>query len=37
MAVDSLFEAIRSFFDGLTTIAWAPLGLAVLCHFGRIA
>lgn len=37
MAVDGLFEAIRSFFDGLTTIAWAPLGLAVLCHFGRIA
>jgi uncharacterized membrane protein YbhN (UPF0104 family) len=34
--VDSLFEAIRSFFDQLTTIAWAPLGLAVLCHLGRI-
>jgi len=35
--VDSLFEAIRSFFDQLTSIAWASLGLAVLCHFGRIA
>jgi uncharacterized membrane protein YbhN (UPF0104 family) len=35
--VDGLFEAIGSFFDQLTTIAWAPLGLAVLCHLGRIA
>jgi uncharacterized membrane protein YbhN (UPF0104 family) len=37
VVVDSLFEAIRSFFDQLTSIAWAPLGLAILCHFGRIA
>ncbi|MDP9490635.1 MAG: flippase-like domain-containing protein [Actinomycetota bacterium] len=34
--MDGLFEAIGSFFDQLTTIAWAPLGLAVLCHLGRI-
>ncbi len=34
--MDGLFEAIRSFFDQLTTIAWLPLGLAVLCHLGRI-
>jgi len=36
MAVDALFDAIRSFLDQLTSIAWAPLGVAVLCHFGRI-
>ncbi len=36
MAVDALFDAIRAFFDQLTSIAWAPLGVAVLCHFGRI-
>ena len=35
--MDVLFDAIRSFFDQLTTIAWAPLGVAVLCHLGRIA
>jgi len=34
--VDGLFDAISSFFDELTTIAWLPLGLAVLCHLGRI-
>lgn len=34
--MDGLFDAIRSFFDQLTSIAWAPLGVAVLCHFGRI-
>jgi uncharacterized membrane protein YbhN (UPF0104 family) len=36
VSVDALFDAIRSFFDQLTSIAWAPLGLAILCHFGRI-
>jgi uncharacterized membrane protein YbhN (UPF0104 family) len=35
--VDGLFDAIRSFFEQLTSIAWAPLGLAVICHLGRIA
>lgn len=35
-SVDGLFDAISSFFDQLTSIAWAPLGLAVLCHLGRI-
>ncbi|HEV3478925.1 MAG TPA: lysylphosphatidylglycerol synthase transmembrane domain-containing protein [Gaiellaceae bacterium] len=32
-----LFEAIEVFFETLTSISWAPLGLAVLCHLGRIA
>ena len=32
-----LFDAIEAFFDTLTTIHWAPLALAVLCHLGRIA
>jgi uncharacterized membrane protein YbhN (UPF0104 family) len=35
--VESFFDAIQSFFDHLTSVAWAPLGLAVLCHLGRIA
>jgi glycosyltransferase 2 family protein len=35
--VRALFEAIEVFFETLTTINWAPLGLAVLCHLGRIA
>jgi uncharacterized membrane protein YbhN (UPF0104 family) len=35
--VRDLFEAIDVFFETLTTISWAPLGLAVLCHLGRVA
>jgi uncharacterized membrane protein YbhN (UPF0104 family) len=35
--VRELFDAIEVFFETLTTISWAPLGLAVLCHLGRIA
>lgn len=35
--MESFFDAIQSFFDHLTSVAWAPLGLAVLCHLGRIA
>jgi uncharacterized membrane protein YbhN (UPF0104 family) len=35
--VEGFFDAIASFFDNLTSIAWVPLGLAVLCHLGRIA
>jgi uncharacterized membrane protein YbhN (UPF0104 family) len=35
--VDAFLEAIRSFFDHLTTVAWGALGVAVLCHLGRIA
>ncbi|MGH3080502.1 MAG: lysylphosphatidylglycerol synthase transmembrane domain-containing protein [Gaiellaceae bacterium] len=31
-----LFDAIEVFFETLTTINWAPLGVAVLCHLGRI-
>ena len=32
-----LFDAIEVFFETLTTISWAALGAAVLCHLGRIA
>ena len=35
--VKSFLDAIESFFDGLTSIAWLPLALAVLCHLGRVA
>jgi glycosyltransferase 2 family protein len=35
--MQGLLDATSSFFDQLTSIAWAPLGLAVLCHLGRIA
>jgi uncharacterized membrane protein YbhN (UPF0104 family) len=35
--VDGFFDAFRSFFDQLTSIALLPLGLAILCHLGRIA
>ena len=35
--MQGLLDAISSFFDQLTTIAWPLLGLAVLCHLGRIA
>ena len=34
--MEGLLDAVGSFLDGLTTIAWAPLGLAVVCHLGRI-
>ena len=37
MGVESFFDAVRAFFDTLTSVAWAPLGLAILCHLGRIA
>lgn len=33
----NLFDAIEAFFDTLTSIHWSFLGLAVLCHLGRIA
>lgn len=32
----SLFNAIETFFETFAQISWAPLGLAVLCHLGRI-
>lgn len=35
--MDAFLDAIRSFLDGLTSIAWASLGLAIVCHLGRIA
>jgi uncharacterized membrane protein YbhN (UPF0104 family) len=34
--LDALLRAIESFFEQLTAISWAPLGLAVLFHLGRI-
>ena len=34
--MQSLIDAIDAFLDGLTGISWTPLGLAVLCHLGRI-
>jgi uncharacterized membrane protein YbhN (UPF0104 family) len=35
--VRSLFNAIEAFFENFAEISWAPLGLAVVCHLGRIA
>jgi uncharacterized membrane protein YbhN (UPF0104 family) len=35
--VHDLFEAIDVFFETLTSISWAWLGAAVICHLGRIA
>jgi uncharacterized membrane protein YbhN (UPF0104 family) len=35
--VRELFDAIETFFETLTSIHWAWLGLAALCHLGRIA
>jgi uncharacterized membrane protein YbhN (UPF0104 family) len=35
--VSSVFNAIEAFFETFAQISWAPLGLAVLCHLGRIA
>jgi uncharacterized membrane protein YbhN (UPF0104 family) len=32
-----LFDAIEVFFETLTSIHWTYLGLAVVCHLGRIA
>ena len=37
LGVESFFDAVSAFFDSLTSVAWAPLGLAILCHLGRIA
>lgn len=34
--MEGFVDAISAFIDGLTTVAWAPLGLAVLFHLGRI-
>lgn len=33
----NLLDAIDTFFETFTSIHWAPLGVAVLCHLGRIA
>lgn len=34
--MEALADALASFFDHLAAIGWASLGLAVLCHLGRI-
>lgn len=36
MSVDGLLDAARAFFDGLTSVKWGPLGLAVLCHLLKV-
>jgi uncharacterized membrane protein YbhN (UPF0104 family) len=35
--VESFFDAVGTFFETLTSVAWIPLGLAIICHLGRIA
>jgi uncharacterized protein (TIRG00374 family) len=35
--MDALLDAARAFFDGLTSIAWGALALAVLCHVAKLA
>jgi uncharacterized membrane protein YbhN (UPF0104 family) len=34
--MDSLFDAVRSFFDYLASIEWWAVGLGVLCHLGKL-
>jgi uncharacterized membrane protein YbhN (UPF0104 family) len=33
--VSGVLEAFESFFDGLTSIEWRPLALAILCHLAK--
>jgi uncharacterized membrane protein YbhN (UPF0104 family) len=35
--VDSILDATRAFLDGLASVKWGPLGLAVLCHLLKVA
>ncbi len=37
MRVESFLDAVATFFETLTSVAWIPLGLAIICHLGRIA
>jgi hypothetical protein len=30
--VDGIVDATRAFYDGLASVEWGPLALAVLCH-----
>jgi uncharacterized protein (TIRG00374 family) len=34
--VDGIIDATRAFFDGLTSVRWGPLALAVLCHLLKV-
>jgi uncharacterized membrane protein YbhN (UPF0104 family) len=34
--VDGIIDATRAFFDGLTSVKWGPLALAVLCHLLKV-
>jgi uncharacterized membrane protein YbhN (UPF0104 family) len=35
--MDGIVDATRAFFDGLATVRWGPLALAVLCHLLKVA
>ncbi len=35
--MDGILDAARAFFDGLASVRWGPLGLAVLCHLLKVA
>jgi uncharacterized membrane protein YbhN (UPF0104 family) len=35
--MDGIFDATRAFFDGLASVHWGPLALAVLCHLLKVA
>jgi uncharacterized membrane protein YbhN (UPF0104 family) len=37
MSVDGILDAARAFLDGLASVKWGPLGLAVLCHLLKVA
>lgn len=34
--MDGIVDATRAFFDGLTSVKWGPLTLAVLCHLLKV-
>jgi glycosyltransferase 2 family protein len=35
--MDGIVDATRAFFDGLASVRWGPLALAVLCHLLKVA
>lgn len=35
--MDGILDAGRAFFDGLASVKWGPLALAVLCHLLKVA
>ena len=34
--MDGILDAARAFFDGLTSVEWGPLTLAVVCHLLKV-